>query len=85
MKTADSKGLELKIRLSNALLVPDTSGKWAHFGSPERPIRVFYKSLEVRTRSGIIFAFEEHESFPSKTVNTTTGAENFKLSSEGAS
>ena len=80
IRTEDSKECEWKIRLSHALLVPDNSKIWFQCRAADNEV-LFGKDLEIRTKIGTIFPFEEQDNlFLWKTVNSI-GSENCNLAS----
>ena len=64
IKVSDSNGSERKIRLSNALLVPNNTRNLvsvSKFRATGKEV-FFGRNLEIRTKNGTFFPFEERDS-----------------------
>ena len=65
IRVLDSNGSERKLRLSNALLVPNNRRNLvsvSKFRATGNEV-IFGRTLEIRTKNGAIFPFEERDSF----------------------
>ena len=83
IKTESSKECERKVRLSNALSVPDNSKNLVSVSklrSADYEV-LFGKDLEKRKKNGTLFTFKQHDSlFLWKTVNSR-GSKNYDFAS----